>query len=643
MTQLSPITLVYDQIALCVSDIARKNNEGQYTTKQDILEDFNKKLTEIYDKVNSPQSSLSLFVNGEPPSSSTFNSFINTLKDDINVSAKQLDFLNAKAISLFNLFAIEIEQEKKYVERIFSKTKVLEMYSSSPTNDLIYNGDSFDNGDYIDWEKIPVNQNPMITNGFVSLRIKENPTKWLVNTIKINPSNGFIGNNNLAIIKPNSVGNVLSSTYEYSFKDSSNSSNPANIADSNPATYFVYEAIRIEPNDSINRSQEEFSYIVDDSSLVNSSKNSLINWASHDMSKPLVLDFTLSSNTTQRANTINIIPFFDSSKIIKVKEIYITDSSGQTENILKEEFFIGLSIENLTKESFKNYSLNSGTFSFSERIVSKCRVVIEQPNFQDETILHTYWKTNYRLTDSQNTLFSNDIRFNAENLNKDLYSSAIYDKSQVIPKLTNPNEFKKDIILSKNLNILVKNSKNSKLEGLSEQNFSVPLRIAREPLPAKRMSIGIRDVSLYNQAYENSADIISKPYLFDSPVESVMLDVQSNSDNFLALGGYVKSYISLDEGKKWIEIYPVQRGFDAGGSSSEAIPEIITFNQNITAGFKLPGVQYMNHPKTAVKGVEYEIPNQVKNILVKIKITKGQSNATPVVYSYRLAAKVKAV
>ena len=122
-----------------------------------------------------------------------------------------------------------------------------------------------------------------------------------------------------------------------------------------------------------------------------------------------------------------------------------------------------------------------------------------------------------------------------------------------------------------------------------------------------------------------------------------MLDVQSNSDNFLALGGYVKSYISLDEGKKWIEISPVQRGFDAGGSSSEAIPEIITFNQNITAGFKLPGVQYMNHPKTAVKGVEYEIPNQVKNILVKIKITKGQSNATPVVYSYRLAAKVKAV
>lgn len=643
MTQLSPITLVYDQIALCVSDIVKKNNEGKYATKEDILEDFNKKLTEIYDKVNSPQSSLNLFVNGEPPSSSAFNAFINTIKDDINVSAKQLDFLSAKAISLFNLFAVEVEQEKKYVERIFSKTKVLQMYSSSPANDLIYNGDSFDNGDYIDWEKIPVNQNPMITNGFASLRIMGNPTKWLVNRVTINPSNGFIGNNNLAIIKPNSVGNVLSSTYEYSFKDSPSSSNPASIVDSNPATYFIYEAIKIEPNDSINRSQEEFSYIVNDSSIVNSPKNSLINWASHDMSKPLILDFTLSSNTPQRANTVNIIPFFDSSKIIKIKEIYITDSYGQTENILKEEFFIGLSIENLTKESLKNYSLNSGIFSFSERIVSKCRVIIEQTNFQDETILHTYWRTNYKSTDLDNALFPNDVRFKAENINKDLYSSAIYDRSEIIPKLTNPNEFKKDIILSRNINILVKNSKDSKLTGLSEQNFSVPLRIAREPLPAKRMSIGIRDVSLYNQAYENSADIISKPYLFDSPVESVMLDVQSNSDNFSISGGYINSYISLDEGKKWIEISPVQRGFNTGESSSEAIPEIIAFNQNIAAGFKLPGVQYMNHPKTTVKGVEYEVPNQVKNILVKIKITKGQSNATPVVYSYRLAAKVKSV
>lgn len=641
MTQLSPITLVYDQIALSVSDIIRKKNEGLYTTKQDILEDFNKKLSDIYEKANSPQASLQLFVDGEPPSSATINAFVNAMRDDINVSAKQLDFLNAKAISLFNFFALEVEQEKKYVERIFSKTKVLQMYSSSPTNDLIYNGDSFDNGDYVDWEKVQVNQNPIIANGFASLRIKNNPSKWSVNRVLLNPSNGFVGNNNLAVVKQNSIGGAISGSYEYSFQNSPSSSNLVNIVDSNPATYFIYEAIKVEPNDSVNRSLDEFSYIVNDSTIINAPNNSLVNWASHDMSKPLVLDFTLVSNTAQRANSVNILPFFDSSKIIKVKAIYLTNSSGETENILKEEFFIGMSLENLTKESLKNYSLDSGTFYFSERMVAKCRVVLEQLYYQDATILHTYWKTNYELNNVGNSPFFGLDRFNPTAVNKDLYTNVTYNQSFIIPKLTNPNEFKKDIALSKNLKVLFKNSKISNLTGLSEETLSVPLKVAREALPAKRMSIGIRDVSLCYQVYEESADIISKPYVFDSPIESLMLDVQSNQSEIAASGGYVKSYISLDDGKKWIEVSPVQRGFAVNESSSSAIPEIITFNQNIASGFKLPGVQYMNHPKTTINNVDYEVPNSIKNILVKIKIVKGSSNVTPIVYAYKLAAKVK--
>ena len=125
MTQLSPITLVYDQIALSIANMLKKQAAGDYVTKQDVLEDFNKNLKDIYDKINSPQTSLELFTKSEPPSSTKMNKFINSIRDDINVSAKQLDFLNAKAVSLFNLFTSEIENEKKYSERILSKTKVL--------------------------------------------------------------------------------------------------------------------------------------------------------------------------------------------------------------------------------------------------------------------------------------------------------------------------------------------------------------------------------------------------------------------------------------------------------------------------------------------------------------------------------------
>jgi hypothetical protein len=640
MAQLSPITLVYDQIAMSIAEMLKKQAAGEYVTKEDVLKDFNKNLSEIYDKINSPRTSLELFENSEVPSSTKVNKFINSIRDDINVSAKQLDFLNAKAVSLFNLFTSEIENEKKYSERILSKTKVLQMYSKSPSNDLIYNGDSFENGDYIDWAKIQSNQNPMIQNGFASLRIKDKPIKWFANLVTVNPSNGFIGNNNLAVKKENSISGI---NYEYSFASSASSSFVGSLVDSNPVTHYIYEAIKVEPNDNVYRSPLEFSYIVNDSTLVAAEQNSLINWADHDVNQPLIFDFTIKAAAGQKANSINITPYFDSSKIVKVKEIHLTDNAGNIEQILKEEFFIGLSIENLTKESLKNYSLNAATFFFSERILKECRVVLEQPYYQNVEILHTYWQTNYEASNADNSPFYGVNRFNPEAVNKELYTQVIYDKSALVPNLTNPNIFKRDNVLSKNISVIIKNSNEPDSAGLLEETFNVPIKTAKEVLPAKRMAIGIRDISIAYQEYELSADIISKPYVFDSPVESVMLDIESNYNEIAESGGYIQGYISIDNGQKWIEIAPVQYGFTTNSSTNISVPEIFAFNQNIATGFKLPGVQYMNYPKTSINNVEYTVPQQVKNILVKIKIVKGSSNIAPVVYSYKLAAKVKQV
>ena len=85
MTQLSPITLIYDQVAIAISGILNRYNKGEYVTKEDILNDFNTTLVDVYEKVNSPKSQLQLFTKGEPPSSAKMNKYINTLMDDINV------------------------------------------------------------------------------------------------------------------------------------------------------------------------------------------------------------------------------------------------------------------------------------------------------------------------------------------------------------------------------------------------------------------------------------------------------------------------------------------------------------------------------------------------------------------------------
>ena len=62
------------------------------------------------------------------------------------------------------MFTSEIENEKKYSQRIFSKAKVLQMYSQSPAEDIVYLGDSFDNQDYMDFAKMSKTENPLVSN-----------------------------------------------------------------------------------------------------------------------------------------------------------------------------------------------------------------------------------------------------------------------------------------------------------------------------------------------------------------------------------------------------------------------------------------------------------------------------------------------
>jgi hypothetical protein len=164
MAQLSPSTSIFDQVATSLFALVDKINKGNYITKQEIIEDFNKALSDAYNNVDTLSSKLELITQGEPPSSQKMNNFFASLKNDINISAKQLDYLLAKAISVFNMFTSEIENEKKYSQRIFSKAKVLQMYSQSPAEDITYIGDSFDNQDYMDFSKMSKTENPLVSN-----------------------------------------------------------------------------------------------------------------------------------------------------------------------------------------------------------------------------------------------------------------------------------------------------------------------------------------------------------------------------------------------------------------------------------------------------------------------------------------------
>lgn len=625
MTQLSPDTSIFDQVAVGLTEIISKKNQGKYITKEQILEDFNKLLNNAYRNLNTAVGEIELIAKGEPPSSEKMNRFFSDLKNNINITAKQLDYLLAKTISIFNLFNTEIENEKNYSKRIFSKTKILQMYSRSPAEDIVYNGDTFDNQDYVDFSKISQFENPIIESGSMGIQIVSS-RRWNPNLVKINKSNGVPGNNLMAIRK---LDQATGETYSYAFKDKASLANMNTLFDSNPVTYFEYEIFNVDRQTPNNSSTSEFCYIVDSEIIEDAAKNSLFNWSDHDLKTPLVFDFTMTSSMEALTNSIKITPYFGGSKKVKVTHIYVTDKKGTTEDVLSQPIYIGSALDNLYNSQEANYFLNSATIRYPERNTIDINIVFEQDEYESVDILHSYWTTDYSSSNNDNSPFFGSVRFNPDSLNRDIYQEVLYDKQQIIPPITNPIIFSNNEILKKDISISVKKRTGSNTAETTE-SYKVPIKLEREILKANRMSIGIRDISVEHVSLAQSAEMISLPYFFDKPVESLMLSIESDASIVSQNASLISSEVSVDQGKSWIKINPTQFGFNSSQNTTN--PEVLVFNQNVAPGYRLPGVEYYNYP---------DIPQKINSVIVKINIQKDiVNNMSPLIYSYMLAAKV---
>lgn len=612
MTQLSANTGLFDQIAKKIAQFSSDYLSGKFRTKDEMTEQYNEVVRSLSIDFQKPLTKVNPFIKGEPPVSGKVNDFSSSLADDINILSRQIDNLSAKTISNFNLFSQEIENEKKHQERIASKIKILEMYSKSIANDIYYYGDSFENSDYVDFSKIKSNLNPSIDNGKFTLALSSK-RRWVPNSVIVVESDGFTGDNHKVIRSINSEGNDI---YRYSFEITDISSRIASLTDANPATYFEMESVNVDKSDLGNGIplDSEFTYYVDRSTVDSKPVNTYVNWNQALNSLRAKISFTKQS--PEKINSINITPFFGSSNILKISEILVFNTDGQSTNIINEPVYIGKNIVSYDISTSKNYYHNKATIRFPEITSNRVDIVFEQENPENISMQHIYWATNYQGENTESSPFFGQARFNPEAISLDDYNEVQYDKQSVIPKITTKNQFKNGDIY-KNVTVFLERRDSN----LTKERFVVPIKTQKEIRSGTRLSIGIRDIELGYETYSNSSQIISSPFLLDYPLESLMLDV-----DYISNGGFIRSYISVDNGIKWIEISNIQSGF-------MGVPEVIAFNKFVSSEYKLPGIGYFNHP---------DVPEQISSILVKIDLFGGQNaNTTPEVYAYTLIAKVR--
>jgi hypothetical protein len=155
--------------------------------------------------------------------------------------------------------------------------------------------------------------------------------------------------------------------------------------------------------------------------------------------------------------------------------------------------------------------------------------------------------------------------------------------------------------------------------------INVPLSNKFEIRDAKRRSVALRSLEVFHEKYANEAEIVSKVFQYDKPVESLMLSLNYKNNKEFSNGSNISAFVSLGDNNQWVSISPVEFSF-------LGIPEVLSLNQNISSNYRIAGVSYLNHPA---------IPEQVQDIRLRLRITKDPNiNYTPEIYSYLLMAKV---
>lgn len=159
----------------------------------------------------------------------------------------------------------------------------------------------------------------------------------------------------------------------------------------------------------------------------------------------------------------------------------------------------------------------------------------------------------------------------------------------------------------------------------SNKKILLNLEKNSEYLKAKRASIGVRDISIAQESFLDTAEVISKPFFINGTLELISLEVSEYipfSENGQASIDY---HISVDNGVNYIRISPMHRQF-------KGIPEILAFNQNLSDNSTVPQIEYFNQP---------EVPNQINSIIFKAIFKKNKSvNSTPILYWYKLGARI---
>jgi hypothetical protein len=280
---------------------------------------------------------------------------------------------------------------------------------------------------------------------------------WKAKSISVveNKSNGFLGNNH-AVYAYGDGG----STYRYSYLDNPSSGLIGNVTDLNPLTYFEYEAISVNKSSTPFREAKSYEFLYSYEEVSGSSKVvKYKSWIDHNDKEPLKLVLSFKSDKPEKANTIDIIPFWGTDQApsaqLKITKIVAIDKESKEIDLIDDPIYVGAALIPTDSNSLKNYFYDKVKLVFSEVITSEIQVYIEQNDCSEINIKHMYWKP--LPSDGKLSSLNTQTRFDPSALSSLGFGEVQYNIFDLVPPITRPNIFKdQSDLFVKQLNITYK-------------------------------------------------------------------------------------------------------------------------------------------------------------------------------------------
>ena len=544
--------LLYLQARYHFEKAMKKFESGQIKNEPQLIQTVFQSFQSFFTEMGKPHMIPRYAEEEGPPWSEDYNNMMDEIKEDLILLFEEIDILGRSLYSHFNHNVMQEDIVEMEYQGVLDKLKDLEMYAGYSHEGVIRFGrDDFFNGFKIDYDRITGVPLELTSTG-VSLPLSSE-VKNVAESAKItivpgnqkhddyiigSDSNGFPGNNNEVSMVSD---DLLTGTTGYQFigKDD-NHGNYGTIIDGNPNTWFEYEKVNLRDHEKRKITKNlGWDYVVHG--------NKTLRFAEDPDNGVLRLHLQIVLEKEEIINQVNLNmytpPNYGARPAI-VKNILVSNETNAPVSILSGS------------KQDTDYS-----FRFDPMKAKVISVLLEQEHKYFTDLGHIFYEQKMNVDRSTDYVF--------ETLSHKV-------KAEYAPRVDGPkvnleslgvqvdvNETNIQAIYpfkqAEEIGYSIEDVTNDLLQQVDETTIESGV----ERFEGWRYCIGIRDIEILSCEYQDRGELVTKPYYFDKPVERIAISAQETIGNLLAKNSmmkynWVKYFISIDDGKEWNPITPLE-------------------------------------------------------------------------------------